>query len=401
MLSLEKALQTFITEAVSSDMDLCLTITSKKNSLAWVQMTWDALNVPYPSSIAPLQFLQSIGVALPRGVELVEYESGSFATFHHDANDIRGFAQFVMQYFLAVFKIEADIDSIVLEQEEFGRKKNAIQPPSEINYKDSQIHLRQLMDKAAAFQANRQKRQAVEAYSEIIQFAPDYVHAYVERGLLLQEMGYPEKAFVDFEKAIYLDPQCGAAYYGRGWVKHMKGDFNGEIQDARKGLSLDGKHAGMYYRRIGAALQGLKKYREAIEAYNAAIQFYSGSEEGTIYNRGMCFLEMKEYDLALADFNRSLEMDPDWAWALASRGRTYLNMGDCKKANDDCTMAIQYQPNYYYSYLTRGLAYEELGDSKKARKDYEQVMQMTNSEQLKKSLEQQIQNLKSGWRLFG
>lgn len=259
----------------------------------------------------------------------------------------------------------------------------------------NQIHL--LLNKAVELRKNGHWVQAVEIYSQVINVAPNFAPGYVERGLLVHEMGNPEKAFLDFEKAINIDPQFGPAYYGRGWVKHTRGDFNGELQDAKRGLLLDKENAGMYYRRIGSAHQGLKQYKEAIEFFNDAINFYSGNDEGTIYNRGMCYLELKEYTLALSDFNRSLEMDPDWAWAFASRGRTYLNMGDCERAIADCDMAVKYQPSYVYSYVTRGLAYEKLGNKQKAKNDFETILKLTKSEGLRKFAHQHIQNQKSSW----
>jgi len=188
---------------------------------------------------------------------------------------------------------------------------------------DLQNQIQQLLEKAAALRTDGQWSQAVEIYSQIIKLAPMYVPAYVERGLLIHEMGNPERAFQDFESAINLDAQYGPAYYGRGWVKHTRGDFNGEMQDAKKGLLLDRQNAGMYYRRIGAAHQGLEQYQEAIEAYNEAIKFYDGKDEGTIYNRGLCYMEINEYASALSDFNMSLELDPDWAC-----------MGFCRKSKN-------------------------------------------------------------------
>jgi Tfp pilus assembly protein PilF len=63
----------------------------------------------------------------------------------------------------------------------------------------------------------------------------------------------------DFENAIQIDPQYGYAYYGRAWIKSSKGDHQGALVDAQKGMSLDPEHTGMYFRRIGTAYQGLKK----------------------------------------------------------------------------------------------------------------------------------------------
>ena len=258
-----------------------------------------------------------------------------------------------------------------------------------------QIH--QLWQQANLQRRNGQWPQAVDAYSRILKMAPNFAPAYVERGLLVQEMGDPEKAMQDFEAALQIEPHYGMAYYGRGWARHARGDYAGELQDALKGLQLDPQNAGMYYRRIGSANQGLQQFQEAINAYNEALRLNSDRDEGTTFNRGRCHFEMKEYQKALVDFNRCLELDPDWAWAFAARAHVHLVLGNLKQAIADCDAAIKYQPNYIESYFTRGLAHEKKSDDKKARMDFEKVIKMTRSPQLRQMAEQHLKNLKKSW----
>lgn len=88
-----------------------------------MQITRDSLNVTFPASIEPLQYLDSIGVVLPRGSQLLTYENGSFATFSHNAEDVRHLVRFVRRYFLMAFRIVPDADFIILRQEALGSKK--------------------------------------------------------------------------------------------------------------------------------------------------------------------------------------------------------------------------------------------------------------------------------------
>ena len=120
-------------------------------------------------------------------------------------------------------------------------------------------------------------------------------------------------------------------------------------------------------------------------------------DEGTIYNRGICYSQMKEYNLALADFTRCLELDPDWAWAFSERGRVYLQLKEFDKAIKDCSNAIKYKPNYFHGYLIRAYAYQESGDHKKARVDFENALKLTGSPQLKQQIENELKTLKKDW----
>ena len=44
---------------------------------------------------------------------------------------------------------------------------------------------------------------------------------------------------------------------------------------------------------------------------------------------------MGEYAKALNDFDRAIDLDPQYAWAIVSRAKTYLQMGESDKARAD------------------------------------------------------------------
>jgi len=237
----------------------------------------------------------------------------------------------------------------------------------------------QLLDQANELYLDQEWAQALKVYTHILTLDATCVLAYVQRGLILNESGIPDKALLDFETAIELDPLCGMAYYGRGWVKHTYGDYQGELQDAIQALKCDRDNAGMYYRRIGSACHGLKDYTNAILAYNEAIRLNSNLDEGTLYNRGLCYTDMGEFQLALADFSRCLELDPDWTWAFTQRGWVYYKLGKYRQAVSDYNAALHIQPNYELAFLYRAFAYEKLDDRKNTISDLEALLELTHS----------------------
>jgi len=54
---------------------------------------------------------------------------------------------------------------------------------------------------------------------------------------------------------------------------------------------------------------------------------------------------MKRYDDALADLNRAIELNPEYAWAIAHRGRTYQAMKRYDDALADLNRAIELDPS--------------------------------------------------------
>ncbi len=54
------------------------------------------------------------------------------------------------------------------------------------------------------------------------------------------------------------------------------------------------------------------------------------------YNRGYIYYKLKEYRLAIADFNRVIEQIPNFSCAYKFRGEAYLGLRDIQQARSDC-----------------------------------------------------------------
>src|SRR5579862_4057569 len=56
----------------------------------------------------------------------------------------------------------------------------------------------------------------IPQWTDLLQEFPDYVQAFVERGILLYKTKRYENALYDFNKALHLDPSQAKAVYFRG-----------------------------------------------------------------------------------------------------------------------------------------------------------------------------------------
>ena len=62
---------------------------------------------------------------------------------------------------------------------------------------------------------------------------------YNDRGLVSYQNGEYDKAIIDLNEAIRLDPQAATAYFNRGLVWHEKGEFDREIDDYNEAIRLN------------------------------------------------------------------------------------------------------------------------------------------------------------------
>ena len=93
-------------------------------------------------------------------------------------------------------------------------------------------------------------------------------------------------------------------------------------------------------------------------------------------NRGIDYGEKGEYDLAIKDFTKAIDLKPEYAIAYNNRGAVYRNKGEYDQAIEDCSKAIQLKPDYAEPYSNRGAAYRNKGDYERAIKDYNMAIKL-------------------------
>jgi tetratricopeptide (TPR) repeat protein len=94
-------------------------------------------------------------------------------------------------------------------------------------------------------------------------------------------------------------------------------------------------------------------------------------------NRGAAYFKKGEYDKAIADETKAIEIDPKFAEAYVNRGIAYLAKGEHDKAIADFTKAIQLKPDLAEAYYNRGVSYERLGRKAEAIADYRSTLALS------------------------
>ncbi len=72
------------------------------------------------------------------------------------------------------------------------------------------------------------------------------------------------------------------------------------------------------------------------------------------FNRGINYIQQEKYDLALAQFTRAIELDPNYTEAYLGRGMIYTIREQWRPAFQDLNTAIRLNPRAAYAYHFRG-----------------------------------------------
>lgn len=139
-----------------------------------------------------------------------------------------------------------------------------------------------------------------------------------------------------------------------------QGDLPGHAS-GRAGPQLPPAVARIYAE--GIALMSKAQWQAAIDKFNLALR--QAPDSGALLeNRGRCHQRLGKRELALADFNRALELAPERQDPLLlERGRLLVDMGQPGKAEQDFNKALAFPP-------IRAQAYSELAYLAMERKDY-------------------------------
>ncbi len=117
---------------------------------------------------------------------------------------------------------------------------------------------------------------------------------------------------------------------------------------AEKGLDVDEEisKANDYYRQAYTFTDD-KKYEEAIKYYSLAEETFPMFYEA-IDNRAFVRMTVKDYEGAIADFRRSLEINSNSFLAIFSIGECYFKMGELKDAKVYFEQAKSINPDHEY-----------------------------------------------------
>ena len=95
------------------------------------------------------------------------------------------------------------------------------------------------------------------------------------------------------------------------------------------------------------------------------------------FNRAQDKFELTDYEEAILDYNKALELSPtEICLVYSMRGNAKRNLGDFDGAISDQNKALDFDPLYADGYFNRGIANFKKGDFDGAIQDYSQVIKI-------------------------
>jgi len=94
------------------------------------------------------------------------------------------------------------------------------------------------------------------------------------------------------------------------------------------------------------------------------------------FQRGKRYMEIEDYDKAIQDFTKAIEMEKRYVFAYAERGLAWEMKGFHEKALADYDKALEINPEYGKAFKYRALTWQSMGEYTKAMEDYNRAIKI-------------------------
>jgi protein O-GlcNAc transferase len=188
---------------------------------------------------------------------------------------------------------------------------------------------------------------ALAAYDRALAVQPHFAPALYNRGLaLLEATRYPD-ALAGFDALLALDPGSAEAHDGRGNALMELGRLDEALAAFTAATNADAKFAGALNNR-GYVLMKLRRSAEALVCFDKALAI-APNFPSALNNRGNALLALGKTDDALASFAKAAANSADPTDALANHGNAAMVTKQFELAIPDFERLIDLKPDYPYA----------------------------------------------------
>jgi tetratricopeptide (TPR) repeat protein len=235
--------------------------------------------------------------------------------------------------------------------------------------------------------------EALRTYDKAIEINPKYADAYNNKGNVYKDLEKQEEALKCYDKAIEIDPEEGDFYYSKGNALYTFKRYDEAITTLNKAVEKDSSNIEAYekialtlydqgkseealkscdsalilnpkssrlYNTKGNLYYWSKMYKESVEMYDKAIQFFDNKVLYIYSNKAGSLYELERYDEALAAYNKAIELNLFDEDVYNSKGNTLIALGKYEEAIESYNKALELDDKFAVVYFNKAICYIHL-----------------------------------------
>ncbi|MGZ5282166.1 MAG: tetratricopeptide repeat protein [Bacteroidia bacterium] len=214
-------------------------------------------------------------------------------------------------------------------------------------------------------------KEQLSEFTEAIEKNPNDPNVYINRAKEYYKTNQLEPAIRDMEKAVSLDTTksdnyllLAEMYEKRPYIKGVINALEHVVQ-----INLKDKNAAL---KLGILNFQVKNRDASFKYLNLALRLDPTDAEA-FYYRGYNYREVEMPEKAIENFQRAIDLKPDYFDAFLQMGLLHAEKGD-KKAEGYYSSALRLKPNSLKALYARGMYYQEADSFRKAIADFERII---------------------------
>lgn len=184
---------------------------------------------------------------------------------------------------------------------------------------------------------------AIGFYNKSTEIYPNNPQIYCNLAFAKTQLGNKEGAIDNYTDAISYDPDYTEAYFNKAMLQQEVGDFTGALRSYQNVIARDEKNIDAHYNKAVLSMRFLNQpqvfgqarasFKRVIQLNDTFAQAYKGL--------GDYYFVKDSLNLAMANYNKSLELDSLNALAYYGRAVTLIMLSENNSKNLDEIMLNQ------------------------------------------------------------
>lgn len=248
-----------------------------------------------------------------------------------------------------------------------------------------------LINKASLLSMMKKQEEAIPLLKKAINVKPNLIDAYIMLGVVYARNKNFEAALKSTNDALKIDSTSFEAINNLSRMHAALGDTEEELNDLTLLVARNPKLANAWSNKAYFYLK-TRQYDSAIQYYTKAIEL-NPKDYRNYVNRGMCHGYEGDTDIELEDYTKAIDIAPNYL-AFYNRGRYYLKHQEYEKAIKDNDKVIELAPDYAPAFLNKGNALFKMEKYQDAANCYTKGLSCESDRDTKSKLEYQLKNVK-------
>jgi len=198
------------------------------------------------------------------------------------------------------------------------------------------------------------------------------------RNAIAYERAYgPDFAALMFDEAIEAVPQYGLLYANMGIQYYNLSDYSTALDYYNRALRVD-PYLYHVYSQLANVYIEMGNYQAALDSVNEGISLNPVCED-CYYTRVYLYSDfLGDQDQTLADYSRSVEIDPYDGDNWANLGIVYMETGDYAEAVTDLKQAVDLDPRNAHAHYNLAFSQSIVGDYEAALDHYATALDISD-----------------------